>query len=120
VYGIFDNGSSVLLGNVSGDAGYVDLNNPDTIGGSMIGEDVVGGSSTTIAFPYLALLKIKTPKFRVRNLKFIANGYGYVSVTSQVDWDIWTFEQKIPAKYRQKQNVSINDGSVTDLSQPNF
>jgi hypothetical protein len=120
VFAMFDNGSEVLLGNVSSAAGYVDLDNPDTIGGSMVGEDLVGGSSTTLAYPYLVLLKIKTPKYRVRNLKFVANGFGYVSISNQVDWDIWTFEQKIPAKYRQKQNVSVNDGSIIDLSEPNF
>lgn len=120
VFGIFDDGSETLLGNVSSLAGYVDTSNPDTIGSSIIGEDMIGGSSDSIVYPYLTLLKIKTPKFRVRNLKYVANGFGYVSVNEQIDWDIYTFERKIPAKYRQKQNVSINDGAVTDLPNPNF
>lgn len=120
VYGIFDNGAETLLGNVSGLATYVDLSNPDTIGGSLIGEDVIGGSNTILAYPYLVSLKIKTPKFRVRSLKFVANSYGYISIAGQTDWDIWTYENKIPARSRQKANVSINDGSVTDLPEPNY
>lgn len=120
VYGIFDNGSDVLLGNVSGNAGYVDTSNPSTIGYSVIGDGVVGGEGSVLAYQYLASLKVKTPKFRVRGLKLVANGYGYASVESLTDWDVWTFENKIPSQFRQKANVSINNGTVTDLPEPNY
>jgi len=120
VYANFDDGTDTLIGNVSGDAGYVDTDNPDTIGYNLIGDGVVGGEGTTLAYPYLVSLKIKTPKFRVRALKFVAQGFGYVSIKNQVDFDIWTYENKIPKKFRQKQNVSINDGTITDLAEPNY
>ena len=120
VFADFDDSTFTLIGNVSGDAGYVDTENPDIIGYNLIGDGVVGGEGTTIAFPYLVSLKIKTPKFRVRALKFVAKGFGYVSIKNQVDFDIWTYEDKIPKKFRQKQNVSINDGTVTDLAEPNY
>lgn len=120
VYALFDNGTETLLGNVSGAANYVELTNPVTIGANMIGTQVVGSEGNTIAYPFLALLKVKTPKFRVRALKLVANSYGYISINSIVDWDIILFREKIPSKYRQKQNVDINDGSVTDLPDPNY
>lgn len=119
VYGIFDDGSEVLLGNVSGKASYVNINDQAIIGNSMIG-DIIGGEETTFVYSYLALLKIKTPKFRVRALKIIAKNFGYVAINSITDWDILTFRNKIPARYRQKQNVSINQGDITDLSEPNY
>lgn len=119
VYGIFDNSSEVLLGNVSGQASYVDVNDQSIIGNNMIG-DGVGGEGSTIVYSFLALLKIKTPKFRVRALKIVAKNFGYVAINSITDWDILTFKNKIPAKYRQKQNVSVNDGSITDLAEPNY
>lgn len=120
VYGSFDEGSYTLLGTINGDATYVDMENPNTIGLNMIGADVIGGSDSQIAYPYYAELKIKTPKFRKIYLKFIANGFGHVSIKSLEHNDIWTYEAKIPKRFRQKQNVSINDGITTDLPNPNY
>lgn len=120
VYGSFDNSGWQLLGTVNGDATYVDMENPNTIGLNMIGADVVGGSDSQIAYPYYCELKIKTPKFRKRYLKFVANGFGHASIESEEDFDIWTYEAKIPKRFRQKANVSINDGVTTDLPSPNY
>ena len=120
VFGIFDSGSSVLLGNVSGGASYVDQDSPTMIGNSMIGSNPIGGDVSSLVYPYLVSLKVKTPKYRVRELKFVANSFGYTSINYLCDWDILSFAQKIPAKYRQKQNVSINDSTVTNLPEPNY
>ena len=120
VYCSFDNEAFTLLGTVSGNAAYVDINNPNTIGLNLIGADVVGGSDSELAYPYYCELKIKTPKFRKRYLKFIANGFGYASIESLEDFDIWTYEAKIPKRFRQKANVDINDGVTTDLPSPNY
>jgi hypothetical protein len=98
----------------------VDINNPNTIGLNLIGADVVGGSDSELAYPYYCELKIKTPKFRKRYLKFIANGFGYASIESLEDFDIWTYEAKIPKRFRQKQNVDINTGTDVDLPSPNY
>lgn len=113
VYGSFDRSTYTLLGTVRGDASYVDSENPNTVGLNLIGSDVVGGSDSEVAYPYFCELKIKTPKFRKRYLKFIAKGYGYVSIKSQEDRDIWLFEGRMPKAFRQKQNVSL-DGTSTD------
>lgn len=120
VYGSFDNSGWQLLGTVNGDATYVDMTNPNTIGLNLIGADVVGGSDSEVAYPYYMELKIKTPKFRKRYLKFVANGFGYASIESLEDFDIWTFESKIPKRFRQKQNVDLATGIITDLSEPDY
>jgi len=120
VYGSFDDAGFQLLGTVSGDATYVDMTNPNTVGLNLIGADVIGGSDSAVAYPYYCELKIKTPKFRKRHIKFVANGFGYASVESLQDFNIWTFENKIPKKSRQKQNVSINDGITVDMPVPNY
>lgn len=120
VYGSFDGEAYTLLGTVSGDATYVDMENPNTIGLNMIGADVVGGSDAQTAYPYYCELKIKTPKFRKRYLKFIANGFGYASIDLLTDYDVWFYENKMPKILRQKSNVSINDGTTVDLPVPNY
>lgn len=120
VYGLFDGGAEVLLGNISGQATYVDVSNPVTIGSNMVGTQVIGSEGATLAYPYLAMIKVRTPKFRVRALKFVANNYGYISINALTDWDIISYREKLPSKFRQKQNVSVSDGSVTDLPVPNY
>lgn len=120
VFGSFDNSGFQLLGTINGDATYVDMENPNTIGLNLIGFDVIGGSDSQIAYPYYAELKIKTPKFRKIYLKFVANGFGHASIETLEHFDIWEFEDKIPKRFRLKQNVSINDGTTTDLSSPNY
>lgn len=117
VYGAFDSNAFTLLGTIYGNAPYVNTENPNTIGLNLIGADIVGGSDGELTYPYLCELKIRTPKFRKRYLKFIASGYGYASISMQDDWDIWTFENKIPKAFREKQNVSL-DGTETDLPNP--
>lgn len=115
VYGSFDRATYALLGTINGKATYVDTENPNTVGLNLIGADVVGGSDSEIAYPYFCELKIKTPKFRKRHFKFIATGYGFVSIKSQNDTDIWIFEEKMPKAFRQKQNISL-DGATTDVA----
>jgi hypothetical protein len=117
VYGAFDSNTFTLLGTIYGNAGYVNTENPNTIGLNLIGIDVVGGSDGELAYPYICEIKIKTPKFRKRYIKLVATGYGYASINMQNDWDIWTFENKLPKSQRQKQNVSL-DGTQTNLPNP--
>jgi hypothetical protein len=117
VWAYYDGGGAQLLGTVVGSENYVDMNAPQLIGAKMIGTTLIGGGTFVTVFPYLLQMRVKTPKFRVRKLRFEAKGYGYVSVEWQKDFDILAFEQKIPAKFRQKQFVS-KDGLTTDL--PNF
>ena len=48
---------------------------------------------------------------------FKATGIGYASISMMMDRDILVFEQRIPKRFRNKQNVS-SDGNITDLNNP--
>jgi hypothetical protein len=119
VYGAFGRSTFTLLGTIYGNASYVNTENPNTIGLNLIGIDVIGGSDGELAYPFFCEIKIKTPKFRKRNLKFVATGFGYVSIQGQDDRDIWIYEDKMPKDFRQKQNISL-DGTETDLPNPDY
>ena len=109
-----DNSEWQLVGTIRGDADYVDYNSSSTIGGNLIGDEVIGGSDEATVYDYLMELKIRVPKFRKRQLRFVARGFGYASVQMVTDFDIWMFQHKLPPQNRSKQNVSL-DGTQTNL-----
>lgn len=114
VYAAYDGGGFEHVGTIRGDARYVDTTRPYTIGSSMIGtNEIGGGGSGATAYDYYAELKLKTPKYKSRQLKFEATGLGYLSIYNTTDFDIRIFEEKIPKRFRQKQNISL-DGQSTD------
>lgn len=116
VYTSYDNDTYTLVGTILGSGAYVDPTQSYTIGSQGIGTSVIGGESTTVLGNfYLAELKISTPKFRKRSIKIKAIGTGYLSINLIEDYGISTFEQKLPSKYRSRQNVSL-DGTITDQS----
>ncbi len=41
------------------------------------------------------------------------------NIESEIDWDVEFYQDKIPARFRQKQNVSL-DGETTDMANPEF
>ena len=61
----------------------------------------------------------KQRKFRNRQIKFVALGIGYVDIDSHLDLFIDTYEEKLPARFRQKQNVSLS-GATTNQDNPEF
>lgn len=117
VYLATDSGSYSKIGTIRGDGSYIDYSNPSVIGASLIGTENIGGEGTTDVYEFLVELKIKSGKYRVRKIKFVADEVGYVSIQMMTDFDIWTYQDKLPSKYRLKQNVSL-DGETTDLSTP--
>jgi hypothetical protein len=117
VYEQFDNSGFALIGTILGSGSYVDYTSPETIGSDMIGSSLIGGDGFTEAYPYYCEIKTKTPKFGKRTIKLIAKGIGYADVKMITDWDILTFEQRIPSKFRNKSNVSLS-GLQTNLPNP--
>ena len=114
VYISYDNDAYELVGTILGSGVYVDFSQSYPIGSQGIGTSITGGDATTVDGNfYLAELKISSPKFRKRSIKLAATGTGYVSVNSIDDFDIRVFQQRIPSKYRIKQNVSLS-GLLTD------
>lgn len=119
VYVGLDNSSWQLIGTILGTGDYVDYSSTAAIGTTYVGQGQVGGEGQTLVYPFLIELKVKLSKFRGRQIKFEATGIGYVSIQSITDYDIWTYQDKIPATYRVKQNVSL-DGETTDMDSPQY
>lgn len=120
VYIDYDSGGKQLIGTVLGSGSYVDYSSPQSIGSNFIGSAQIGGDDLVNIFPYFVEIRLKkVPKFRKRQMTFVALGIGYVDIDSQLDLGISTYENKIPSRYRQKQNVSLN-GQTTNLDNPEF
>lgn len=114
VYVNYDGDGNQLVGTVVGSGSYVDYSSPQSIGSNLIGDAQIGGDDLTNVYPYLVEIKLrKVPKFRKRSVTFIAKEIGYVDINYMMDYDVRTYEHKIPSKYRQKQNVSL-DGESTN------
>lgn len=120
VYVNYDGQGPQLVGTVLGSGSYVDYSSPQSIGANMIGTSQIGGDDVTNIYPYFVEIRLKkVPKFRKRSLTFIALGIGYVDINYIMDWDLSTYDSKIPPQYRQKQNVSL-DGEDVDQPLPEF
>lgn len=123
VYEDFDGSGWRLVGTVLGNASYVDITSPMSIGSNMIGRIPIGGGDvhdSIVVYPYfMEIMLRKVPKFRTRKLRFVALGFGYADVNYIQDYDIDVFEGRIPSRFRQKQNVSL-DGETTDMDNPEF
>jgi len=114
VYISYDNDTYELVGTILGTGSYVDFNTNYTIGSTGIGTSIIGGEGdTTDGSFYLAELKLSSTKFLVRTIKLVSNGIGYLSVNMIDDFNVRRFQQKLPSRYRSKQNVSV-DGTLTD------
>lgn len=118
VYANYDDAGWQLIGTIRGDAGYVDPTTPEEVG-NIIGGSQVGGDLATTVFPFQMEMKLKVPKFQKRKLKIVAGGIGYIDFDNITDHDIFTFENKLPKRFRQKQNVAL-DGETDDLDNPEF
>lgn len=119
VYLSTDNGQYSQIGTILGSGDYVDYNSTYAIGTTFVGEATVGGGLETTVYPFLLEIKVRQGKFRTRQLKFEASGIGYCSLQEIVDFDIWTYQEKLPRNYRQKQNVSV-DGTTTNQDNPEY
>lgn len=108
VYADYDNSGFALVGTIVGSGSYVNYNDSQAIGANFIGESQIGGDDISTAYTYFMEIKMKTPKFNTRKLKFVATGIGYFDINSTVDWDILRFEDRLPKSYRNKQNVSLS------------
>lgn len=119
VYIETDDGGFTLIGTILGSGDYVDYSTSFAIGTTFVGQSNIGGGDTTNIYPFFLEIKFKSPKFRKRKVRFVANAIGFVQIEQITDFDIWTYQEKIPSKYRIKQNVSF-DGTQTDLANPDY
>lgn len=110
----YDDAPLQQIGTIIGRGTYVDSGAGQEIGSNFIGGVQIGGDQLTNVFPYFCELKMKNqPKFRKRTIKLIPTGIGYFDVSFMSDFDILLFENRLPARFRSKQNVSL-DGTLTD------
>lgn len=119
VYIDYDGAGFQLVGTIVGTGPYVDPYSSQTIGSNVIGTAPIGGDDGILIYPFLMELKLKVPKFRKRTIKFVGDGYGYAAIEEIMDYRIMNFENKIPARFRQKNYVSL-DGETNSLPTPEF
>ena len=101
VYISTDNGAFVLVGTISGTGTYVDTGNPHTIGSTVLGRGTIGGSSAEdTAYHYERLFSLNLDKFETAQIKFVALGIGFVSVSTKKWWDVRLKGQRVPSQYR--------------------
>jgi hypothetical protein len=108
VYVNYDNSGDTLVGTILGSGDYVDYSGGNVVGQNVIGTSQIGGDSGSIAYPYFAEIKLNKTKFRKRSITVKAKGIGYLDIDMIQDFDIKRFENKIPKRYRQKQNVGLD------------
>ena len=113
VYVSYDDAGFSLIGTIVGSGSYVDASNPQTIGVNMVGTEQIGGGDLSQIYEYFMELKLKSPKFRKRTIKLVATGIGYFDFHFIEDDQVLLFNKKIPKRFRQKQNVSV-DGLSTN------
>lgn len=119
VYESYDDGDPTLIGTILGSGAYVDYTASHAIGTVMNGEGTIGGGNQVTIYPFFIEIKVRALKFRKRKVSFVATGIGYVSINMIEDFDIWTYQNKMPARYRSKQNVAL-DGATVDMSDPDY
>lgn len=112
VYISTDNSGFSKVGEIRGDADYVNYNDVQSIGSTMVGEAQIGGDDVTNTYSYFMEMKIRTSKFRTITLKLVPEEIGYFDFDTQTFWNVLEFENKIPKSYRQKQNVAVEGGAT--------
>lgn len=112
VYISADNSDFQHVGTILGSGDYVDYNSTYAIGTTFVGQTLVGGGESESVYDFLIEIKTRFGKFRTRQIKFEATGLGYCSIKEAVEFDIWTYQEKIPRNYRLKQNVSLSGATV--------
>ena len=119
VYISYDDENFSKIGTILGTGDYVDYSDSDTIGTNMLGAQSIGGAGSVEVFGFLLEIKVHSTKFRKRKIRFVAEAIGYCSIEQITDFDIWAYQERLPSKYRIKQNVSVS-GLVTDEDNPEY
>lgn len=115
VYVDADGAGLQLVGTILGTGDYVDYSNSQAISNNMTNTSQIAGNDTgVVAYPFFTELKTKIPYFRARTIQLVAVGIGYVDVEMLSDWDILVGVERLPTRFRQKQNVSL-DGTTNNI-----
>lgn len=118
VYESYDDGDFALIGTILGNESYVDYGSGYSLG-QEIGRDSIGGTVMPQIYNFFIEIKVRGIKFRKRKVRFVAKGIGYVAISQFTDFDIWTYQEKMPSRYRLKQNVPLS-GEPVDSANPDY
>lgn len=104
-----DDGNQVKVGSISGRGDYVDKGQSVSIGGTTLGEKLIGGNqSEPIAYHYEFLMRVNADIYEYSQIKFQATGIGYVSVRNYRHYDVRYKGKKIPLRYRNNPSYPYN------------
>jgi len=88
IYASYDDGNFSLIGTVDGNGSYVDFTQGHIVGGSTVGEAVVGSGGQPNSFHFQYEFKVNSDRFHYIQLKFVAKGVGALQINS------WTFKDR--------------------------
>jgi hypothetical protein len=111
----FDNSGYQHIGTINGDGTYVDKTGSYSYGSEVYGDSIYGGDSdetSQLGNTFYVDLKLNTPKFRTRSIRFEREGIGYACIHHTEDYDIRIYKGRMPSKYRTKQNVSLDGTQI--------
>ncbi len=101
VYENLDRGGFGLVGLIEGTGSYVDKGTAVHVGANTIGSKEIGGGGDGVeAWHYKRAIKLSLDKFEVRQLRFVATGIGYASISETTDHDIRLYAKRLTKKYR--------------------
>ena len=100
VYASYDNSGFSEIGEIRGDADYVDGGQSIAIGAVTLGKKEIGGGSVIEAYRYWKIIKVNSDKFNSIKLKFVPEGIGWFDFSSITFHDIRIKQQKLVQKYQ--------------------
>lgn len=101
VYVSVDRTAFVKVATIDGHATYVNKSQSVNIGSGKIGTHVIGdGSGGDVAYPYEILFPLELGKGERFQIKYVATGIGFVSISEQRWWDVRFKGKKVPKQYR--------------------
>ena len=96
-----DRGGWTQVGLIEGSGAYVDRTQAITIGSLTFGSAEIGGGGDGItAYNYYRQINLSLDKFDEVQIRFVAEGLGYASVSAYRFHDIRRKSPKLPSKYR--------------------
>lgn len=97
----YDSGVYVSIGTILGSGTYVDKAQSVSVGALTLGRGEIGGGGGSVtAYNYERELVLRSDKFELCKLKFVANKLGYASISTIKFKDIRFRGNKLPTKYR--------------------
>ena len=99
VYMSFDSGAFLKMYSITGMDSGVDNKITQVVGSYMVGGEIIDESQGPYS-QFFIKTRLNTQKFMKRQVKIVPTGLGYLSINLLEDFDIRTFGQRHPSKYR--------------------